>query len=935
LVTALTTAFVGAALAGATLEQAAPQAPAAGPVIYNPVETWHDVGAPSRIAASPDGTELVLLTDGGSRIRRLATDGSPLGQIQSFGLSAIAAGAGGSVYAVRDLTIVRPGPAGYDMWSDRIQGPHHPQIGERLPFLAALGWDPLMSRVTLLFDRDTTQSFAYSSAGNRYDGPTLMFPTHVYWDIDYDAGRGYLLNRSTNSVEVYEGGGAVAVIPLPERAERIAVGPGGRLLALADRRRVYALDASDLSGTVLDVWDATSSEPDIVPSTVTDLTVDAAGRVYVTDPSRDRVRVYAPQPGTRTEPGPGPAGPGCQTVPSKWASPTFLWLGQQTKVTLRLDGSCQEVAEKADIVLLVDRSESMNYEGGSKIVAARESLLAFLGLMDLRRDQVALVTFASDARIDHGLTQDRSAVEAAIRALTAGGGTDIARGLDLAHQALAGPNRRPDAKPIVVLMTDGVPFDTTALRAVAARDRLRHSDLPMAPSVGQRHVITYAIGLGEDVNPDLLRVLASTPDLYYYAPDAADLEAVYRAIARRIAATVLLKQLTIVDVVPGNMTYQIGSAVPPAQWDPSARTLTWVFTDVPFAGVEVSYWLQPQQVGEWPTNVRADYTGTDGLDQPQAGVFPVPRVVVVAPTFTPSATVVPSPTATVTPSRTRAVETPAPSPTATPQPTVTVPSGTPETVTTQPTTPPPVEDTPSATPEPEPEPSATVTPHATPDRYTIYVIIVFNGACFQRYTDVALVIDASTTMLEPSEDGRIKLQEAKDAARVFLQRLQLEPDRQGRHDQAAIVWYNDVAAVEQPLTNDREALLAAIDRIRPVEGSRIDLGLEVGHRELLPAFRPNRKLANTPAMVLLSDGLPNRVPTPVADEPRPQEETVVRAADAAKADGITVFSVGYGRRVHTALMERVASQPAQYYFAPDGDALERIYNTIAGQLVCR
>ena len=77
------------------------------------------------------------------------------------------------------------------------------------------------------------------------------------------------------------------------------------------------------------------------------------------------------------------------------------------------------------------------------------------------------------------------------------------------------------------------------------------------------------------------------------------------------------------------------------------------------------------------------------------------------------------------------------------------------------------------TSEPTPtEPTATpVVPTPTPDGYKIYVIIVFNGACFKKYTDVSLVIDASTTMLEEDEHGRLKIESAKDAARAFVNQL--------------------------------------------------------------------------------------------------------------------------------------------------------------------
>ena len=202
---------------------------------------------------------------------------------------------------------------------------------------------------------------------------------------------------------------------------------------------------------------------------------------------------------------------------------------------------------------------------------------------------------------------------------------------------------------------------------------------------------------------------------------------------------------------------------------------------------------------------------------------------------------------------------------------------------------------------------------------------MYNDHCIKLYSDVALVIDASTTMLFPTDSGEVKLHAAKEAAKAFLSTLHLEPDLDGRHDQAAVIWYNDSAGVVSRLSNDRAALEAAIDAIHPIEGSRIDLGLQFGHRELLPEFAPDRRVANSPALVLLSDGIPNRT----------TYEEVIGAADAAKMDGIEVHTVGLGRDVRRETLQRIASQPGMYYESPSGDDLSIIYERIAGDLVCR
>ena len=86
-------------------------------------------------------------------------------------------------------------------------------------------------------------------------------------------------------------------------------------------------------------------------------------------------------------------------------------------------------------------------------------------------------------------------------------------------------------------------------------------------------------------------------------------------------------------------------------------------------------------------------------------------------------------------------------------------------------------------------------------------------------------------------------------------------------------------------------------------------------------------------MILLSDGKPNRTSL----------DNVIAAADTAKADAIAVYTVGHGRLpgTHTGadywphVLGRIASQTNMYYHAPTGEELARVYEQIAGELICR
>ncbi len=236
-----------------------------------------------------------------------------------------------------------------------------------------------------------------------------------------------------------------------------------------------------------------------------------------------------------------------------------------------------------------------------------------------------------------------------------------------------------------------------------------------------------------------------------------------------------------------------------------------------------------------------------------------------------------------------------------------------------------------------PPPTPTPTPAATPTPVVIY-LPYGEDECIpeKRFVDVVLVLDRSTSMLRSVEPGgQPKNEAALDAAQAFVDALALEPDPNdplGRHDQVAVVGFNDAAWVEQALTGDRAAAGAALARIRTKtqEGTRLDLALERGQA---PLDGPERIVANEAVVVLLTDGLPNRVPFGFgsAQPTCPNQEcTVERAAEAVKAKGTNVYTIALGRPndVHPLLMLRIASERHQYYYAPRPEDLAAIYRII-------
>ncbi len=368
----------------------------------------------------------------------------------------------------------------------------------------------------------------------------------------------------------------------------------------------------------------------------------------------------------------------------------------------------------------------------------------------------------------------------------------------------------------------------------------------------------FTIGIQAD--EELMRQVA-TDDEHYFAPESARfLYEIFDTVAKRISTSTLFSTILVSDEVPVNMRYVPDSADPPATFD--GRVLRWWLSTVPFNGFGLRYELEPLDVGYWPTNVTAWGDYTDGFGNDGRVDFPVPKVrvrgTVATPTHTPTAT-----------------------PTATPTPT----------------------------------PTATSTP--TPQPALVYLPLALRERCDpgRQRVDVVLVIDASTSMRWHTAAGRPKIDAALEAARAFLDQLDLP------HDQAAIISFNRNAVLLQQLTGDRIDLVASIGRIQVARQTRIDLGVEMARLELAS---PRRRAGNQPVMIVLTDGKANPVPADVA----------VEKARVAKARGVKVFTIGLGDDLDLAALEAMASRPRFFYRTPDAEDLQAIYREIARVIPC-
>ena len=134
--------------------------------------------------------------------------------------------------------------------------------------------------------------------------------------------------------------------------------------------------------------------------------------------------------------------------------------------------------------------------------------------------QAAITGFNAGAHVLQGLTSDRRLLGEALGRIDTASTTRLDLAVAAGKAVLTGEEHRSDNATALVLLTDGRanPIGPEVAVARAAEAKAAGTTL-------------FTIGLGEDLDVAALGAIASKPAYFYRAPDAADLAAIYRAIA--------------------------------------------------------------------------------------------------------------------------------------------------------------------------------------------------------------------------------------------------------------------------------------------------------------------------------------------------------------------------------------------------------------------
>lgn len=185
-----------------------------------------------------------------------------------------------------------------------------------------------------------------------------------------------------------------------------------------------------------------------------------------------------------------------------------------------MHGHCLAAEPPGDIVLTIDRSPSVAVDG---VLTAVAPARAFIDMLDLRRQRVAIIAFDQTAEVVAPLGSDRARLWAALDGLRPTVGTAIDRAIEASTAHLATAGRR-DRGRLLVLFTDGV---QTGMRG---EPDIRRA----AADAGAAGIAILPVALGPAPNRRILDAIATRPHTPVAEPSGAGLRLSYQALVEDV-----------------------------------------------------------------------------------------------------------------------------------------------------------------------------------------------------------------------------------------------------------------------------------------------------------------------------------------------------------------------------------------------------------------
>ncbi|MEX2340903.1 MAG: vWA domain-containing protein [Candidatus Paceibacterota bacterium] len=200
-----------------------------------------------------------------------------------------------------------------------------------------------------------------------------------------------------------------------------------------------------------------------------------------------------------------------------------------------------------DILLAIDVSGSMNEDQlnpPEPLTSVKEAAASFISRLG-ERDQVGVATFATGASVISPLSGNLAEAANTVGNIVIGeaeerGYTNTGQGLEAALEELNSLRHNENARKVLVLLTDGLataPGTTEESEAFA---------FEVASTIKNSGVEIYSIGLGQNLNMDFVREVATSPNYAYQALSREDVDQIYQTITSSLCE----QGAAVIDIVP-------------------------------------------------------------------------------------------------------------------------------------------------------------------------------------------------------------------------------------------------------------------------------------------------------------------------------------------------------------------------------------------------
>jgi Mg-chelatase subunit ChlD len=201
--------------------------------------------------------------------------------------------------------------------------------------------------------------------------------------------------------------------------------------------------------------------------------------------------------------------------------------------------SCENAP--ADSIIIIDKSGSMSDRIGSsttnKITSAKDAATNFTNILAINnQNKIGLISFGTNTSLNSGLTNDFNSIKNLISSLKTGGYTCHECAILKANQEFTS-HGRSNIKKVAILLTDGKANWIEGGKNRASQSTAEQKALDAAKNAfNQNQIVFYTIGLGQDVNSNLLKQIAdSTGGKYFFSPTTDDLQKIYQEISYVLA----------------------------------------------------------------------------------------------------------------------------------------------------------------------------------------------------------------------------------------------------------------------------------------------------------------------------------------------------------------------------------------------------------------